>query len=374
MTSDLVVRVVWLCRALRARGLLVTMDHGSDAVRALQAGAILSRDRAYLALRCIFTSRPEEFAIFDELFWRAFAADAPLASLSDGARASSRQKQKVQGSGQPTLARWLQQGEGAEAEDSQEVPGASDRSALVRKDFASFASGDLEEIGRIAERLARKLAARPGRRWTSAARGPRVDVRRTIRRSLSTAAEPLDLRFRRRKPRKTRIVALCDVSGSMDLYSRLLLQFLYALHGSVARVESFAFSTSLLRITDSLRERPFVSALQDLSQRVHDWSGGTRIGECLAAFSAEWARLIDRRTIVVILSDGWDLGDPLELASALETIKVRCRRLVWLNPLLGSAGYEPLARGMQAALPHVGVFASAHDLESLRALEKHLLA
>src|SRR5207248_3647655 len=144
VTSDLVVRVVWLCRALRARGLLVTMDHGSDAVRALQAGAILSRDRAYLALRCIFTSRPEEFAIFDELFWRAFAADAPLASLSDGARASSRQKQQVQGSGQPTLARWLQQGEGAEAEDSQEVPGASDRSALVRKDFASFASVDLE--------------------------------------------------------------------------------------------------------------------------------------------------------------------------------------------------------------------------------------
>jgi uncharacterized protein with von Willebrand factor type A (vWA) domain len=160
----------------------------------------------------------------------------------------------------------------------------------------------------------------------------------------------------------------------MDLYSRLLLQFLYALHGSVARVESFAFSTSLLRITDSLRERPFSSALRGLSERVHDWSGGTRIGACLSAFNAEWGKLVDRRTVVVILSDGWDTGDPLELAAALETLAARSRRLVWLNPLLGSPGYEPLTRGMQTALPHVGVFASAHDLASLRALEKHLLA
>jgi uncharacterized protein with von Willebrand factor type A (vWA) domain len=129
-----------------------------------------------------------------------------------------------------------------------------------------------------------------------------------------------------------------------------------------------------LRITDSLRERPFSTALRGLSERVHDWSGGTRIGACLSAFNSEWGRLVDRRTVVVILSDGWDTGDPLELAAQLETLAARSRRLVWLNPLLGSPGYEPLTRGMQAALPHVGVFASAHDLASLRALEKHLLA
>ena len=371
---DLVARVVWLCRTLRGRGLLVTTEHARDALRALQTGAILSRDRTYLALRCILVSRPEDFAVFDELFWRAFAGDEPAARPAETAPAARRQQHQLPGLAQPSLARWLSQGERGEADEEQEVPGASDRSALVRKDFASFASADLEEIGRIAERLARKLAARPGRRWVAAHTGSRVDLRRTVRRSLSTAAEPLELRFRRRKPRRTRIVALCDVSGSMDLYSRLLLQFLYALHGTVARVESFAFSTSLLRITDSLRERPFSSALRDLSERVLDWSGGTRIGACLAAFNAEFPRLVDRRTIVVVLSDGWDTGEPAELASALEVIKARCRRLVWLNPLLGSPGYEPLARGMQAALPHVSVFASAHDLESLRALERHLLA
>jgi len=374
VTRDLVGRVVWLCRALRARGLPVTSGHARDAVRALTAGAILSRDRSYLALRCILVSRPEDFAAFDELFWRAFGRNDAGATDRERPRGARRQQHEIAGAAQPSLAEWLQQRDRHGSEEEEEVPGASDHSALVRKDFASFASADLEEIGRIAERLARKLAARPGRRWASARRGPRIDLRRTVRRSLSTAAEPLELRFRRRKPRRTRIVALCDVSGSMDLYSRLLLQFLYALHGTVARVESFAFSTSLLRISESLRERPFSSALRDLSERVHDWSGGTRIGACLAAFNAEWPRLVDRRTVVVVLSDGWDTGEPAELASALEVLEARCRRLVWLNPLLGSPGYEPLARGMQAALSHVSVFASAHDLESLRSLEKHLLA
>jgi uncharacterized protein len=371
--GDLVGRVVSLCRALRDGGLLVTTAHAMDAVRALSAGALRSRDHAYLALRCVLASRPEDFPLFDEAFWRAFAPDESAPRREDAAAASRRRPQDTRGPAHPSLTRWLQQGEEAPAEETEEVPGASDRSALVHKDFAAFAAGDLEEIERIAARLARRLAARPGRRWKPARRGARVDLRRTVRRALSTGGEELDLRFRRRKPRKTRIVALCDVSGSMDLYSRLLLQFLYALHGSVARVESFAFSTSILRITESMRERPFSRALQGLSERVHDWSGGTRIGACLADFNAEWPRLVDRRTVVVILSDGWDTGDPAELAAQLELLKSRCRRLVWLNPLLGSPGYEPLARGMQAALPHVGVFASAHDLASLRALEKHLL-
>ena len=267
MIEDLVSRVVWLCRALRERGLLVTTAHAGDAVRALQAGAVRSRDHTYLALRCVLASRPEDYPIFDEVFWRAFAPPSGEARRTDGGSATRRRPQEPRGPAHPSLSRWLQQGEEDSGDETEEVPGASDRSALVHKDFASFAAGDLDEIERIAARLARRLAARPGRRWKPARRGARVDLRRTVRRSLSTGAEPLDLRFRRRKPRKTRIVALCDVSGSMDLYSRLLLQFLYALHGSVARVESFAFSTSLLRITDSLRERPFSSALRGLSER-----------------------------------------------------------------------------------------------------------
>jgi uncharacterized protein with von Willebrand factor type A (vWA) domain len=231
----------------------------------------------------------------------------------------------------------------------------------------------VEEIERIARRLARKLAAKPSRRWKAARHGARVDLRRTVRKSLSSGGEAASLAYRVRKPRKTRIVALCDVSGSMDLYSRFLLQFLYALQGSVARVESFVFATSLRRITEFLRERPYSQALRGLSAQVSDWSGGTRIGACLAEFNREWPRLVDRRTVVVILSDGWDTGDPQELSDAMATLKLRSRRVVWLNPLLGSEGYEPLTQGMQAALPHLSVFAPAHNLDSLRALERHLL-
>jgi uncharacterized protein with von Willebrand factor type A (vWA) domain len=159
----------------------------------------------------------------------------------------------------------------------------------------------------------------------------------------------------------------------MDLYSRLLLQFLYALQGSVARVESFVFATELRRITSLLSERPYASALRGLGAQVTDWSGGTRIGACLSAFNRDWARLVDRRTVVVILSDGWDTGDPAQLGEELEMLKKRCRRLIWLNPLLGSEDYEPLTQGMQAALPHLSAFAPAHNLASLHALERLLL-
>jgi len=166
---------------------------------------------------------------------------------------------------------------------------------------------------------------------------------------------------------------ICDVSGSMDIYSRLLLQFVYGLQNSFARVESFVFATSLSRITGELKNKTYDRALDRLSANVRGWSGGTRIGASLLDFNARWLRRIDKRTVVIILSDGWDTGEPEQLALALAKIKERAGRLIWLNPLLGSAGYEPVTRGMQVALPLVNVFAPAHDLASLRALEKHLV-
>src|SRR5207237_8463408 len=167
------------------------------------------------------------------------------ARRTDGSSATRRRPPEPRGPAHPSLSRWLQQGEEEAGDETEEVPGASDRSALVHKDFASFATGDLEEIERIAARLARRLAARPGRRWKPARRGARVDLRRTVRRSLSTGAEPLDLRFRRRKPRKTRIVALCDVSGSMDLYSRQPLRRPSVMPGPVPRSHRLVYPTTL---------------------------------------------------------------------------------------------------------------------------------
>jgi uncharacterized protein len=374
--SDLVERTVELSRALRGRGFPVTPAHTADAVRALRCVGVHSCNQVYQALRCVLTRRPEDFPAFDEEFWLLFGPPAPAGdgeppSQRDVARRSEESGIPPKGS---SFSRWS--GQDAANEDpgeTEEVPGASDHSALAEKDFATFRDDELAEIERIAARLARKLAARPSRRWKAGRRGPRVDLRCTVRRSLSTAAEPLELCFRARKPRKTRLVALCDVSGSMDLYSRFLLQFLYALQGSVARVESFVFATELRRVTSLLSERPYANALRGLGAQVSDWSGGTRIGACLSAFNRDWARLVDRRTVVVILSDGWDTGDPAQLGEELEMLKKRCRRLIWLNPLLGSEGYEPLTQGMQAALPHLSAFAPAHNLASLHALERLLL-
>jgi uncharacterized protein with von Willebrand factor type A (vWA) domain len=198
-------------------------------------------------------------------------------------------------------------------------------------------------------------------------------MRRTLRQSLKTGGEIIELSFKKRKQNKTRLVVMCDVSGSMDVYSRLLLQFVYGLQNSFARVETFVFSTALERITSHLKDESYAQALAHLSANVSGWSGGTLIGPSIAAFNAEWARLADRRTIVIILSDGWDTGEPEELASSLAALKRRAGKLIWLNPLLGSTTYQPLTRGMQAALPHIDVFAPAHDFASLRALERHLV-
>jgi uncharacterized protein len=366
--SGLVERTVGFCRALRERGLLVTTSHALDAVRALRVVGLDRRDQAYWALRTVLAARPQDFEIFDQLFDELFS---PPAEPRPVHRAKLIRKPPAAAAGAPALSSWGKPGGGGEGDDEPvEIPAASAEPALSEKDFSSFGADELEEIQRIAARIARRLAARPSRRWKPARRGARVDLRRTLRRA--TAGELLDLRFRRRKPRKTRIVALCDVSGSMDLYSRLLLQFLYALQGSAARVESFVFATDLRRVTEALRSSDYAAALRELSTQAHGFSGGTRIGACLAQFNEEYARFVDRRTVVVVLSDGWDTGDPALLSAELESLRRRSRRLVWLNPLLGSPGYQPLTLGMQAALPHLSVFAPAHNLASLRALERHL--
>ncbi len=354
---SLVDGIVSFSRQLRAHGLPVTTTHASDALRSLTCVDLGSRDGVYHALRCVLVSRPEDFPVFDELFWRFFAQQEGKPRRSDKAPPP---EQSV-----PSLNKW---GSASEATESEEVRTASDRPALAVKDFSAFGSAELAEIERIARRIARRLAARPSRRWKSARRGKRLDLRATLRRSVP---EPVDLRFRRRKPRKTRIVALCDVSGSMDLYSRFLLQFLYALQNVFGRVETFTFSTRLTRVTEHLRGRPYRQVLRSLAD-VRDWSGGTRIGASLAEFNSQWGHLLDRRTIVIVLSDGWDTGDADVLAAELLRIRRRAARLIWLNPLLGNPSYQPLTKGMATALPFLDHFAAAHNLDSLSVLAAQL--
>ena len=374
---DIPTAIVRFCRTLRDRGLPVSPSESIDAARAVLLVDMADRTDLRLALRPLLTSRPADLELFDAAFdemwpehgWRSSAV-APTSQPTRRGRPAPPSPQTPHAAA-ATLSRWARATEGM-AEDSTTLRLAASTDTRQPPSFATFGVESLNDAERVARRIARRLAVRPSRRWRPTSRGPRLHLRQTVRSALRTAGDLSLLVYRQRALRRTKLVVLCDVSGSMDLYVRLLLQFLFALQHSFARVETFAFATRLSRLTTDLRARDYQEALRAVAQHVDDWNGGTRIGASLSAFVTDWIRLVDRRTIVVVLSDGWDTDEPAQLSDALATIRRRAGRLIWLNPLLGDPSYEPLTRGMQAALPHIDVFAPAHNLESLEALARHL--
>ena len=372
-----VTLVTELSRFLRQHGLATTPAASIDAVRIL--GVVDASDKAdiHLALRPLFTSRREDIPLFNELFetwWR----EAERRHRGGSATKQRDNPPVVPPGDEPTpgsataLTRWASSM--AEVEDDEPVPVAapSRRDVTGTKDFRLFTTDDLPLLEALAARVVRRLRLRRSRRWRRAKRGGRLDPRRIVRLALGTGGDPVRLARRVRAIRRTKLVVLCDVSGSMDLYSRFLLQVLYALQHAFARVETFAFSTRVVRITDSLSRGSYRDALNALAALETGWSGGTRIGESIETVRSTWPRLFDRRTAVIVLSDGWDTGDPEVLGEALRQLRRRAGRIIWLNPLLGSPSYQPLTRGMQAALPHLDIFAPAHDIASLERLASHL--
>ena len=357
-------------RELRAHGLSVTPAEVVTAAHVLQVIDTIDREEVFLSLRSILTTSVDDFPVFDEVFKRFWnKSHIPTSAAAVRTQAGS-QRQISKG-----LAFFLEHWGSSLSAGAQpvKVPGAGDTESTSNKDFSEFSNDELDEISRLARRIVRRLARKRSRRWQPVRRGQRVNLRRSLRLSLKTGGELIDLSFRKRRPKRTKLFVICDVSGSMDLYSRLLLQFVYGLQNSFAKVESFVFATSLARITGELKNKTYQRALDRLSSNIRGWSGGTRIGASLATFNNQWLRRIDKRTVVIILSDGWDTGEPEQLAAALSQLRRRAGRIIWLNPLLGSADYAPLTRGMQAALPFINVFAPAHNLASLRSLEPHLV-
>jgi uncharacterized protein with von Willebrand factor type A (vWA) domain len=370
---DLSTAVARFATLLRRSGLPVTLVEVTDAVRTLDHLDIGDRHELYLGLRAVFATRPEEFPAFDrcfEAFWRAAteadddSGSIPMPSLDDqdsaGLAAAGQKREAL------ALDSWGDGEEESESGDPLSVPLASESETLIAQDFSTFSADQLDELLKLTITIARRLAHRISRRRRPVKRRGRIDLRRTLRANL-TRGDLIELRFRQRKRKKIRLVLLCDVSGSMDLYSRFLLQFLFALQSVFGRVETFTFSTRLTHITEYLRGRSYRQVLRRLTE-VRDWSGGTRIGESLAQLNREWPHLVDRRTIVIVLSDGWDTGEPDVLATELMRIKRRAARVIWLNPLLGNPSYEPLTRGMAAALPLIDHFAPGHNLAALRDL------
>ncbi len=367
---DFTAHLTRFCRALRGHGLLVGPQETADAIAAVERAGIMSETRIYWSLRALLVSRREQFPIFDRLFYQFwnFEPISPRPESDGGPKTSF---------GQTRTVGRLPRGLGVPEDDpySRDTviqllrTGASARQATGGRDLSSLAEGaDAAEIQRIAARMVRALASRPGRRRKRHRRRGVPDLRGAMRLSLATGGDAVRLPRLRRVRRIPRLLLLLDVSGSMDKHARLMLRLAHAVGQQTGRVETFAFSTAITRITRALAAPNFDEALYRAGAAVEHWSGGTRIGESLRVVNTMYERLEDRFTTVFLLSDGWETGDTGQLARELSRMRLRTRGIVWLNPLAGTEDFEPLARGLRAAMPYVDHFVPAGNVESLKRL------
>jgi len=376
-SGQLLHNILLFGRVLRGLGLDVNPGRMLDLCDALAYVQIGRKADFYYTARSLLCHRLEDLPRFDQafqLFWRKPQEgwDVNLAALM---RPKARRK--------PILKAPPLKAPEAEADGDPEDPQAppiieltmtySAAEILRHKDFAEMTADELQAIREVMAHMVWQLGLRRTRRLRAGA-GPRLDFRRTIRHNMRYGGEVLWWAERTPKYKPRPLVVLADISGSMERYTRLLLHFIYSLtFGLDQPVESFVFGTQLTRITRALRHRDVDQALKEVGHVVNDWSGGTRIGECLKHFNFEWGRrVLGRGAVVLIISDGWDRGEPELLSKEMARLKRNCHRLVWLNPLLGSEDYEPLTRGMQAALPHVHDFLPVHNLASLEDLAMRL--
>ncbi len=359
-------------RLLRRLGLEVHVGRLLDVVEALQHVDLGARDEVFHTCRSLLVYRHDDLPLFDrafDAFWRQGGVESIRRGLKPPPSAETQGGGLVVEGGSLVV-------EGGGFSPRQSDPRVlrtwSDSGGLAAKDFADFTP---EEVGlaRVAlERLTWQPGVRRTRRWVHG-RGSRVDLRRALARSLRSGGDLVVLPRRRRRTRPRPVVLLCDVSGSMERYSRMLVQFAHALARRHRRVEAFLFSTALTRITLQLRARRPNDALDAITTAVPDWSGGTRIGGVLREFHQQWSRRALRGgPVVLLISDGWDRGDPVMLRDQVARLQRSCHRLIWLNPLIGTTGYEPLTRGLVAALPFVDDFLPARTLTNLADLALHL--
>jgi uncharacterized protein with von Willebrand factor type A (vWA) domain len=364
--------VLEFCRFARAGGLSGGLHRSLAALRAVRTVGFGDRETLTFALRAALCSSKAEWDRFDELFM-TFEEQSQRSSQSG----SGKQRKTVEGSGQrEKLSAYLIGHDAGDAKPDGEgkaVAGASMRERLATVDFSQVPQNDLVRLDELSLRLFRQMSFWLSRRLKSGYRPGPTDLRRTIRRNLAHGGDPIVLAFRNKKLQKKRLLIFLDVSGSMNAYSVFLLKFAYALQNHFRQVDTFLFSTSVVEVSDALRARRLSDALAKLSQLAAGWSAGTKIGASLRELNRLHSRKLQTgNTIFMILSDGWDTGAPEMLAAELKAIRRRVRKVIWLNPLLGLREYEPLTRAMRAALPHIDVFAPAHNLQSLLALEKHL--
>lgn len=373
--------VVHFARVLRRAGLAIGPAKVIDALRALQAVGVERRDDFYYALSTVLVDRRDQQSLFDqafELYWRdPSRIQQQLQQLKDllgGLRSPKQDTSTIA----PRIAQALLLKAPHVAPPPDDLPPElrfdasmtmSQAEVLREKDFAAMTAQEQAEVKKLIASIRMPLPEMTSRRSRPLSQGSQFDLRNTLRHMVRTMDGGVELRRRTPRMRPLKLVILCDISGSMESYTRMLLHFIHALANSRLRTHTFLFGTRLSNITYLLRDRDVDAALNQVSRQVTDWAGGTRIGPCLADFNRHWARrLLGQGTAVLLITDGLDSGDAASVAVEMERLSLSCRHLIWLNPLLRFEGFEAKPAGIRAMLPHVDLFLPVHNLKSLSRL------
>lgn len=376
--QTLLQQITDFCRLLRQMGINVTTTNQLSWCESVQLIDIGEREAFYHTARTNLIAGETERETFDtafDLFWRYPRPEFQAVDTEEQTpEPTSLQDLSDAADEQDIVDQWLdtETEDGEEEEDDPTAYSAED--LLSRKDFSEFTKEDMEKAREIVAKLAAVLATKLSRRKVVGKKGKTIDFRRSWRQSLVHGGEPLELIRKQQKIKKTKILLLCDVSGSMDCYAKFLIQFIYGMQQELREIEVAVFSTHLTNITGLLRRKGLAEGLNEVANVVPDWSGGTKIGESLLEFYRQFAPSFSAyRSVVILISDGWDRGDVDVLRRSMEMLHRHAYRLIWLNPLLGSDGYQPICRGIRTALPYVDYFLPAHNLESLAQLTKTLI-
>jgi uncharacterized protein with von Willebrand factor type A (vWA) domain len=367
--------LLYFTDALRRAGLSISLNQIIDLSQALTLIDIGDRTQVYYAMRGLLVHRQEELLLFDQifnLFWRsprqARVAKGQKTPLAPRHNVPERKRLNI-----VTLMAEKARANAPEVEAADKAGSFSPTEILQNKEFSAMTPDELVNIQKLIRSMQWQVSRRQTRRYRPDRGGEQLDLRRVMRSCAKYGGAPLHLAWNTRKVKPRPVVILADISGSMEKYTRLLLQFYYSLVRGLGNVECFVFGTRLTRITPHLRLKNIDRALSEAAREVADWAGGTRIGGSLRRFNREWSRRVLRRgAIVLIISDGWERGDVSLLRREMAYLQRRCHRLIWLNPLLGKAAYQPLVEGMAAALPFIDDFLPIHNLQSLEVLSKHL--
>lgn len=355
----------------RGNGLNIGVQETKDALEMARLGVLNNTDTFYYALKAIYCTDLEDLPIFEKIFEQFWLHRIGLAKGKTLFKNQSNLRKKSSAS-----LVMMGKGESKEGgEESKNVSGANQIARLRKTDFSKIEDIESTFLEELATKLWQQMSLRLKRKMKNANGKGQLDLRRTIRSSIAHGGDPIELKKKHRRKRKQRLIVLLDVSGSMDKYSFFLLRFICALRSHFERVEAFIFSTTLIQITSYLQSKNLGLTLALLSQQANNWSSGTKIGECLQTFNEQYAKtVLNGHSTTIVLSDGLDTGTPELLEAELKKIKLRTRQLIWLNPLKGMMGYEPIQKGMSAALPNLDVFRSAHSLDSLLELEEFLIS